>query len=143
MTFVGKNELALHVPDRSAAERFYTETLGCIVVNRAPDCISLTNGRSGSTSFETPYERMMQSCHPSMYRIGPLHLLGFRRQDARWCRSGHMHLATSMCRTRMASSLTSSNVSRERELLAVHLGDETPQRARVAFRQFRDLLANA
>lgn len=44
MSFVGNNELALHVSDPSAAERFYTETLGCIVVDRTPDCISLTNG---------------------------------------------------------------------------------------------------
>jgi catechol 2,3-dioxygenase-like lactoylglutathione lyase family enzyme len=44
MTFFGNNELALHVPDPSAAECFYTETLGCIVVDRTRDCISLTNG---------------------------------------------------------------------------------------------------
>ena len=44
MTFFGNNELALHVPDPSAAEGFYTGTLGCIVVDRTPDCISLTNG---------------------------------------------------------------------------------------------------
>jgi catechol 2,3-dioxygenase-like lactoylglutathione lyase family enzyme len=43
-TFSGNNELALHVSDPSAAEAFYTGTLGCIVVDRAPDCISLTNG---------------------------------------------------------------------------------------------------
>jgi catechol 2,3-dioxygenase-like lactoylglutathione lyase family enzyme len=39
-TFSGNNELALHVSDPSAAEAFYTGTLGCIVVDRAPDCIS-------------------------------------------------------------------------------------------------------
>lgn len=43
-TFSANNELALHVPDPSAAEQFYTETLGCVVVDRTPDCISLTNG---------------------------------------------------------------------------------------------------
>jgi catechol 2,3-dioxygenase-like lactoylglutathione lyase family enzyme len=42
--FVANNELALHVADPTAAEKFYTELLGCVVVNRAPDCISLTNG---------------------------------------------------------------------------------------------------
>ena len=44
MSFVGNNELALHVSDPSAAERFYTDILGCMVVDRTPDCISLTNG---------------------------------------------------------------------------------------------------
>jgi catechol 2,3-dioxygenase-like lactoylglutathione lyase family enzyme len=44
MTFSGNNELALHVADPSAAEEFYTGTLGCTVVDRTPDCISLTNG---------------------------------------------------------------------------------------------------
>jgi hypothetical protein len=42
--FVANNELALHVADPAAAEKFYTEVLGCAVFNRAPDCISLTNG---------------------------------------------------------------------------------------------------
>ena len=37
-------ELALHVADPAAAEKFYTEVLGCVVFDRAPDCISLTNG---------------------------------------------------------------------------------------------------
>lgn len=44
MTFTANNQLALHVPDPVAAERFYREVLGCIVVDRTPDCISLTNG---------------------------------------------------------------------------------------------------
>lgn len=43
-TFSANNELALHVHDPIAAEQFYTETLGCVVVDRTPDCISLTNG---------------------------------------------------------------------------------------------------
>ena len=44
MIFSANNELALHVPDPSAAEEFYTATLGCVVTDRTPDCISLTNG---------------------------------------------------------------------------------------------------
>jgi catechol 2,3-dioxygenase-like lactoylglutathione lyase family enzyme len=44
MDFVANNELALHVADPAAAEKFYTEVLGCVVFDRAPDCISLTNG---------------------------------------------------------------------------------------------------
>src|SRR6266567_9287444 len=44
VNFVANNELALHVADPAAAEKFYTEVLGCVVFNRAPDCISLTNG---------------------------------------------------------------------------------------------------
>jgi catechol 2,3-dioxygenase-like lactoylglutathione lyase family enzyme len=44
MSFSANNELALHVPDPSAAEGFYTGTLGCVVTDRTPDCISLTNG---------------------------------------------------------------------------------------------------
>ena len=44
MIFSANNELALHVADPASAERFYTETLGCVVVDRTPDCISLTNG---------------------------------------------------------------------------------------------------
>jgi catechol 2,3-dioxygenase-like lactoylglutathione lyase family enzyme len=42
--FVANNELALHVADPAAAEKFYTEVLGCVVFDRAPNCISLTNG---------------------------------------------------------------------------------------------------
>ena len=42
--FTANNELALHVADPATAERFYTDTLGCVVVDRTPDCISLTNG---------------------------------------------------------------------------------------------------
>lgn len=44
MRFTANNELALHVPDPVAAERFYTTVLGCVVVERSPDCISLVNG---------------------------------------------------------------------------------------------------
>ena len=44
VNFVANNELALHVPDPAAAEKFYTEILGCVVTDRKPDCISLTNG---------------------------------------------------------------------------------------------------
>ena len=44
VNFVANNELALHVADPAAAEKFYTEVLGCVVFNRAQDCISLTNG---------------------------------------------------------------------------------------------------
>jgi catechol 2,3-dioxygenase-like lactoylglutathione lyase family enzyme len=44
VNFVANNELALHVADPSAAEKFYTEVLECVVFNREPDCISLTNG---------------------------------------------------------------------------------------------------
>ena len=44
MTFSGNNELALHVSDPGAAEDFYTGVLGCTVVGRTPDCISLTSG---------------------------------------------------------------------------------------------------
>jgi catechol 2,3-dioxygenase-like lactoylglutathione lyase family enzyme len=44
VNFVANNELALHVADPAAAEKFYTEVLGCVVSNRTPDCISLTNG---------------------------------------------------------------------------------------------------
>jgi catechol 2,3-dioxygenase-like lactoylglutathione lyase family enzyme len=44
MSFSANNELALHVPDPSAAETFYTGTLGCVVTDRTADCISLTNG---------------------------------------------------------------------------------------------------
>lgn len=43
-TFVANNELALHVADPAAAEKFYTEVLGCTVFDRKPDCISMTNG---------------------------------------------------------------------------------------------------
>jgi catechol 2,3-dioxygenase-like lactoylglutathione lyase family enzyme len=44
VTFIANNELALHVADPAAAEKFYTEVLGCVAFNRAPECISLTNG---------------------------------------------------------------------------------------------------
>ena len=44
MTFSGNNELGLHVSDPAAAEEFYTKVLGCTVVDRTPDCISLTSG---------------------------------------------------------------------------------------------------
>ena len=42
--FSANNELAIHVPDPEAAEPFYVGVLGCTVVDRTPDCISLTNG---------------------------------------------------------------------------------------------------
>jgi len=42
--FAANNELALHVPDPAAAESFYVETLGSVVFDRTPDCISLKNG---------------------------------------------------------------------------------------------------
>lgn len=42
--FRANNELALHVPDPGAAESFYVDVLGCRVVEREADCISLTNG---------------------------------------------------------------------------------------------------
>lgn len=44
MTFYANNELALHVADPDAAEAFYAGVLGCTVVDRSPDCVSLTNG---------------------------------------------------------------------------------------------------
>ena len=44
MMFSGNNELGLHVSDPDAAEDFYTRVLGCTVVDRTPDCISLTSG---------------------------------------------------------------------------------------------------
>lgn len=44
VTFIANNELALHVADPVAAEKFYTEVLGCVAFNRTPDCISLSNG---------------------------------------------------------------------------------------------------
>jgi catechol 2,3-dioxygenase-like lactoylglutathione lyase family enzyme len=44
VSFVANNELALHVADPAAAEKFYTEVLGCVVFDRKPDCVSLTNG---------------------------------------------------------------------------------------------------
>ena len=42
--FSANNELALHVPDPAAAESFYVGVLGCVVFDRSPDCISLSNG---------------------------------------------------------------------------------------------------
>jgi catechol 2,3-dioxygenase-like lactoylglutathione lyase family enzyme len=44
MLFSATNELAFHVPNPEAAEDFYTKVLGCTVVDRNPDFISLTNG---------------------------------------------------------------------------------------------------
>jgi catechol 2,3-dioxygenase-like lactoylglutathione lyase family enzyme len=44
VNFTASNELSLHVADPDAAEKFYTEVLGCVVVNRAPDCVTLTSG---------------------------------------------------------------------------------------------------
>jgi catechol 2,3-dioxygenase-like lactoylglutathione lyase family enzyme len=42
--FHANDELALHVADPAAAERFYVDTLGCRVLDRSPDCIALANG---------------------------------------------------------------------------------------------------
>ena len=44
VNFVAKNELALHVANPTEAEKFYTQVLGCVVFDRAPACISLSNG---------------------------------------------------------------------------------------------------
>jgi catechol 2,3-dioxygenase-like lactoylglutathione lyase family enzyme len=44
MMFSGNNELGLHVSDMAAAEDFYARVLGCTVVDRTPDCISITSG---------------------------------------------------------------------------------------------------
>src|SRR6476469_964228 len=44
MLFSATHELAFHVPNPEAAEEFYTRILGCTVVERSPDFISLTNG---------------------------------------------------------------------------------------------------
>jgi hypothetical protein len=43
MSFRANNELAVHVPDPATAETFYTRVLGCVVMDRTPDCISLTS----------------------------------------------------------------------------------------------------
>ncbi len=42
--FSANNELALHVADIRAAESFYVDVLGCVVVDRSADCIALTSG---------------------------------------------------------------------------------------------------
>lgn len=44
MLFSATNEIAFHVPNPEAAEVFYTTILGCTVVDRNPDFISLSNG---------------------------------------------------------------------------------------------------
>jgi len=44
MRFSANNELALHVADPASAEHFYADVLGCAVVERSPDCISLASG---------------------------------------------------------------------------------------------------
>ena len=44
ITFVANDELALHVPDPAAAERFYVEVLGCAVFTRTRDMIGVSNG---------------------------------------------------------------------------------------------------
>jgi catechol 2,3-dioxygenase-like lactoylglutathione lyase family enzyme len=44
VTFFANNELALHVADPNAAEEFYTQVLGCTVVDRTRDCVSLISG---------------------------------------------------------------------------------------------------
>ena len=43
-SFAANNELALHVADPDAAESFYAQVLGCEVVSRTPDCITLRSG---------------------------------------------------------------------------------------------------
>jgi catechol 2,3-dioxygenase-like lactoylglutathione lyase family enzyme len=43
-SFLASNELALHLPNPEAAELFYVRILGCDVVERTADCISLTSG---------------------------------------------------------------------------------------------------
>lgn len=42
--FRANNEIAIHVADLSAAERFYVEVLGCLVVTREPEMITLASG---------------------------------------------------------------------------------------------------
>jgi catechol 2,3-dioxygenase-like lactoylglutathione lyase family enzyme len=44
VNFVASNELVLHVADPGAAEKFYVDVLGCVMVNRAADSVTLTNG---------------------------------------------------------------------------------------------------
>ena len=44
LTFRANNELALHVPDPTAAAWFYVDVLGCQEVSRTPDCIALESG---------------------------------------------------------------------------------------------------
>lgn len=43
-TFLANNELAFHLPDPVAAEAFYVGILGCQVVERSHDCITLESG---------------------------------------------------------------------------------------------------
>ncbi len=64
MRFSANNELALHVADPASAERFYTGTLGCTVVDRSPDCISLTNGALRLYLLRDP-ERVHDAVIPS------------------------------------------------------------------------------
>ena len=42
--FRTNNEIALHVPDPAAAEAVWVNVLGCAVVDRTPDCVSLRSG---------------------------------------------------------------------------------------------------
>ena len=42
--FRANDELAVHVADPAAAERFYVDVLSCHVTSRSPDCIALANG---------------------------------------------------------------------------------------------------
>ena len=42
--FRANDEIALHVPDPAAAEALWVNVLGCAVVDRTPDCISLRSG---------------------------------------------------------------------------------------------------
>jgi histidine triad (HIT) family protein len=61
--FTANDELALHVPDPAAAESFYVDTLGCVVFDRAPDCISLKNGALRMYLLRDP--------HPSHEQVVP------------------------------------------------------------------------
>jgi len=44
MSFHGNNELALHVPDPTAAEAFWVDVMGCSVVARTEQYVGLASG---------------------------------------------------------------------------------------------------
>jgi catechol 2,3-dioxygenase-like lactoylglutathione lyase family enzyme len=44
MRIAANNEIALHVPDPTAALSFYRDVLGCVVTDPNPECIALTSG---------------------------------------------------------------------------------------------------
>lgn len=44
MRIAANNEIALHVPDPTAALNFYRDVLGCVVTDPNPKCIALTSG---------------------------------------------------------------------------------------------------